>query len=1037
MATTGLSSSDLLELGLESLSFLQCAARLLIADFKNSKILGINNAARQFLFPSSPLSEPITSLALNIRDLPLTLLDKDAQRQSHRWIRLEQVLANVQEEQRKGGSAVDNGVEAVTSGSHTTPGIPLRIECSILRASSGTIYSSLCFIPLKPEVGSLRSGTAVVPKLMHMKDKILDHLHELVVFCLSVDGNLLVTNKAAEALLGDSTPVVGRGIDWLKERWKVYEPDFSAEMPFEKWGIYTLLTEGVIVRQTIGYLDPRGVPKVIELGGEPIRDDDGNLVAGIVWLKDETSWHTKGEEKFRRICNSIPQMMFALTPGIKPEYLNQRWYEYTGLSIEDIGSGSNPFSTICHPEDRLAVEDAWRFALASEAPVQMQFRCRSSEGIYRWMLCRANIHSDGQGNASKWYGTLTDINDQIEAVEEQCRLSDQLSNVILGSQLCVMTIENTPDRRISTLNGPMIFPNGDKIAVGGNFLEAFKGYDAFTQPLERLFTKHNDMIGPDITGELEIKGKWFRCRFTPVFPRAVPTAGKQEGMSPAKDSPAEAVIMVSADVTARYIADREKTRLEQSESAAVKQSQLKSTFLANASHEIRTPISQIIGMSEVLLETMLEPQQQDYATNINRSANALRSIISDILDLSKIEAKKMTISNTAFDLSLLLSDIIEMFRVTTSKKGLSFEHISILDESDHLVIGDQGRVRQILTNLMGNAFKFTSEGFIRMTTMRDRDQPDPERVRIRFIVEDSGVGISDEALARIFVPFSQADQTTSAKFGGTGLGLSISKELVELMHGEIALERSKGGHGCVAWFTIPFQRYDGRRDIEKVHDSDNAMNRFRFEMERAMMRYDEENSSVGSSSPAPSPRVKATQLYHASVASSSKAKSSLMPPPDHPASISKLIPPVDPRTGELARILLIDDDPIIRSVIVKHLQNLGCKVYTADNGQQGSDLLEKTLNRGDLPDLVFTDCRMPIMDGYTFATRVRTHPVAVIRNLPVIAMSAAITDEERDRCKEVGMSHFLPKPAKKEELYEVVTLFLRQKKKPSSNSRHG
>ncbi|EPS43517.1 hypothetical protein H072_2502 [Dactylellina haptotyla CBS 200.50] len=1042
MATMGISTSrDISELGIESLAFRHSPARLLIADSSDS-IVGINDAARRFLFPGSPLSEPISSLVPKLKDLPLNLLDDEL----------------------KTGDTSHNNVDAVTIGTHPEPNVPVRIESSVLRTSAGTIYTSLCLTPLGADADGERNTTAVVPKLMHMKDKILDHMHELVVFCLSRDGNLLVTNKAAQALLGDSTPVVGRGIDWLKERWKVYEPDFSAEIPFERWGIYALLTEGEIVRQTIGYYDPQGQPKIIELGGEPIKDDDGNLVAGIVWLKDETSWHTKGEEKFRRICNSIPQMMFALTPDIKPEYFNQRWYEYTGMSIEETSSdsmGSNPFWNICHPEDQVAVEDAWKLAVVSETPVQIQFRCRDSEGSYRWMLCRANCTFDKDGRASKWYGTLTDINDrkmtqlpdsttpikstdvvstEIEAVEEQCRLRNQLSQVIVSSQLCVMTIENTPDRRIATLDGRMIFPVGDKLAIGANFLEAFKGYDQFTQPLERILTKPSEMIGPDITAEIEMKGKWFRCRFTPTGPRNVPAAGRPESISPTKTSPIESIVLVAADVTARYVADKEKSQLEERESAAVKESQLKSTFLANASHEIRTPISQIIGMSEVLLETHLESQQKDFTTNINRSANALKAIISDILDLSKIEAKKMTISNSAFDLSLLLSDIIEMFKVTTSKKGLNFEHISILDESDHLVIGDQGRVRQILTNLMGNAFKFTSDGFIRMTTMRDYEQSDPDRVRIRFIVEDSGVGISDEALKKIFLPFSQADHTTSAKFGGTGLGLSISKELVELMHGEIALERSKGSPGCVAWFSIPFQRYDGRKDIEKVHDSDNAMHRFRFEMERAMMRHDEEASSVGSISPAPSPRAKAAQLYHAAAASSSKSKSplpaSLMPPPDHPASSTPkgVTSPIEPRPSDPARILLIEDDAIIRSVIVKHLQGFGCKVYTADNGQLGLDLLEKTSKRGDLPDLVFTDCRMPVMDGYTFATRVRTHPVAVIRNLPVVAMSAATTDEEKAHCTEVGMSHFLPKPAKKEELYEVLSLFLKPKRKKKKTS---
>lgn len=281
---------------------------------------------------------------------------------------MEQVLANVREELKAGDNS-HNSVDASTSLAHPVADIPVRIESSIIRTSSGRLYSSLCLTPSDLDAEGERSKptTTVVPKLMHMKDKILDHMHELVIFCLSIDGNLLVTNKAAEALLGDSTPVVGRGIEWLKERWKVYEPDFSAEIPFEKWGIYTLLTKGEIVRQTIGYYDPAGLPRIIELGGEPIKDDDGKLVAGskctqlvhppgrpdpsrsqaagpqrasrgvifpsflrciqhntgvannchkfiVVWLKDETRWSVQSEEKFRRICNSIPQMVRGCDP---------------------------------------------------------------------------------------------------------------------------------------------------------------------------------------------------------------------------------------------------------------------------------------------------------------------------------------------------------------------------------------------------------------------------------------------------------------------------------------------------------------------------------------------------------------------------------------------------------------------------------------------------------------------------------------------------------------------------------------------------
>ncbi|KAF3931840.1 hypothetical protein ABW19_dt0202962 [Dactylella cylindrospora] len=157
-----------------------------------------------------------------------------------------------------------------------------------------------------------------------------------------------------------------------------------------------------------------------------------------------------------------------------------------------------------------------------------------------------------------------------------------------------MTIENTPDRRISALDGRMIFPVGDNLAVGANFLEAFKGHDSFTRPVERIFTKQGELIGPDITQELEMRGKWFRCRFTPSVGRNVPAAGRLDGVSPTKGSPVDAVVLVAADVTARYMSEREKSQLEERESAAVKESQLKSTFLANASHEIRTCVKPFI-----------------------------------------------------------------------------------------------------------------------------------------------------------------------------------------------------------------------------------------------------------------------------------------------------------------------------------------------------------------------------------------------------------------------------------------------------------
>lgn len=215
----------------------------------------------------------------------------------------------------------------------------------------------------------------------------------------------------------------------------------------------------------------------------------------------------------------------------------------------------------------------------------------------------------------------------VDAVEQQNQLRDQLSQILHHSQLAAMIIQNTPDRQISSLHGKRIFPVGNELAVGSNFLEVFKEFDEFTKPLERILNNKKDFVGPDITIELNMKGRWFRCRYTPAEPRSLPPAGRADSISPNKAGPVEAVVLVAADFTAKYQSEQalelsaeEKNRLQARESAAMLESQFKSTVLANASHEIRTyafhrllkleisltfssrPIAQIIGMSDFLLD---------------------------------------------------------------------------------------------------------------------------------------------------------------------------------------------------------------------------------------------------------------------------------------------------------------------------------------------------------------------------------------------------------------------------------------------------
>jgi signal transduction histidine kinase len=194
------------------------------------------------------------------------------------------------------------------------------------------------------------------------------------------------------------------------------------------------------------------------------------------------------------------------------------------------------------------------------------------------------------------------------------------------------------------------------------------------------------------------------------------------------------------------------------------------------SHEIRTPIAGVIGMSDLLLDSTLDEEQRDFAENIQRSANGLLTVINDILDFSKVESGRLDVEEVQFNLSVVIRDVSKMVAFGASKKGLDFEsYVQPEIEQDFKVMGDPGRLRQIITNLLTNSLKFTTEGFIKLSAFIISDSE--EAFNVRFQVEDTGIGIEEEVRKKLFKPFSQADSSTARRFGGTGLGLTICKNV--------------------------------------------------------------------------------------------------------------------------------------------------------------------------------------------------------------------------------------------------------------------
>jgi CheY-like chemotaxis protein/HPt (histidine-containing phosphotransfer) domain-containing protein len=227
-------------------------------------------------------------------------------------------------------------------------------------------------------------------------------------------------------------------------------------------------------------------------------------------------------------------------------------------------------------------------------------------------------------------------------------------------------------------------------------------------------------------------------------------------------------------------------------------SRAKSEFLANMSHEVRTPMNGVLGLTELLLDTPLDPEQRDYAETILTSGRALLAITNDILDLSKIDAGKLELESIAYDPAQTVQEVIELFATRASAKGLMLQ-ADVAPDVPHFVVGDPGRLRQVLSNLVGNSLKFTVTGWVKVTVQVTEEQP--EHVVLAFAVHDSGIGMTPDQQAKLFRPYSQAETSTARRFGGTGLGLSICLRLVELMGGTFDV-LTEPGAGSTFIFTM-------------------------------------------------------------------------------------------------------------------------------------------------------------------------------------------------------------------------------------------
>ena len=431
---------------------------------------------------------------------------------------------------------------------------------------------------------------------------------------------------------------------------------------------------------------------------------------------------------------------------------------------------------------------------------------------------------------------------------------------------------------------------------------------------------------------------------------------------------AQANRRLQAEVIQRRANERALKSERLAKEAAESASRAKSQFLANMSHEIRTPMSGLLGNLELLRGTRLDDPQSALTDSARRSASNLLDILNDVLDLSKIEAGKLELESIDFSLDELVDNIRDLFSNSAEQKGLELT-TRIAAATPRWLRGDPTRLRQILSNLVGNALKFTDSGGVSLWVSAGGDTADG-RLRVRFAVRDTGVGLDPEARDKIFDSFRQADGSTTRKYGGSGLGLSISRQLVEMMSGRIDVD-SISGQGSTFWFEVPMAVQSGRESV----------------------RFQDISPQTGSIPLAP--------FRPAAIKTA--------PRRDKPAAI----------------VLLVEDNAEIRMTVLAMLERLGFAGDAVHNGQQAVEAVDRRRY-----DLIFMDCQMPIMDGYEATRRIRRieRRRGAGRNgtgpTPIVAMTASALAGDRERCLAVGMDDYLCKPFTMDTLRDFLHRFL-------------
>jgi two-component system, sensor histidine kinase and response regulator len=618
--------------------------------------------------------------------------------------------------------------------------------------------------------------------------------------------------------------------------------------------------------------------------------------------------------------------MNAETHGV--DFYNHATLRFLGLT-DAPADVEAAWDAAIHPDDRDAAEAAFE-AMWQTGELDLDYRLVQPDGRIRWVHDCGSAVRDADGRLVRIIGVASDVTERIAAALELQDARDRLGEILDRVDDAVWS-EDAETHEVDFYNDAALRLLGLEDAPG----DLKPAWNAAVHPEDREATAlafqkmwHSGVLDVDYRvvrpgGDV----RWVHDRGYLVH--------DEEGR-PLR------VVGLASDVTARI---ETAHTLAQARDAAEAATRAKSAFLATMSHEIRTPLNGLVACADLLLDSPLTDEQRDLAGTLGRSATHLNTLINDLLDVSKIEAGRLDLEHAAFALPDVVRDIGRLHEHAARAAGLAFR-LEIGPAVPALVLGDAGRLRQVLSNLLSNAVRYTEGGFVALRVERG------EAGTVRFLVEDSGVGIEPHVLPKLFEPFTQGDASHSRRYGGTGLGLSIVRRLVEAMGGHAGVE-SVPGEGSCFFVTIPFEPVP-----------DNVLD-------------------LG------------TSMQPSGAASPRMADLSSSGPPDANAA---------PRAS--LRVLVAEDNSVNRAVIERMLDRIGHQATFATNGQEALDALD-----GARFDVILMDVQMPVLDGVeaTRQLRQREAEQGGARNY-VVALTANALPGDRERYLASGMDDYLSKP---------------------------